>query len=118
MVRTVLGKDGRKHIFQNGKHILLSGKGHFHIQLIELAGRAVPPGVLIPEAGGYLEIAVKSGGHQQLLKLLGRLGQCVKFTRMLPGGHQIVPGSLRRGCCEDGRGDLQKPLFFHSPAQG
>ncbi len=68
------------------KHILLSGKGHFHIQLIELAGRAVPRASSSRKQGGYLEIAVKSGGHQQLLKLLGRLGQCVKS-----------PGCFREG---------------------
>ena len=90
-----LGEDGGQHVLQHGEHVLLGGEGHLHIQLIELAGGAVGPGVLVPEAGGDLEVPVKAGGHQQLLELLGRLGQGVELAGVLPGGHQIVPGALR-----------------------
>ena len=118
VVRAVLGEDGGQHLLDDGEHVLLPGKGHLHIQLVELAGGAVAPGVLVPEAGGDLEVLVKAGGHQQLLELLGRLGQGVEFPRVLPGGHQVVPGPLGGGGGEDGGGDLQKALVLHGPAQG
>ena len=53
-----------QHLFRHGEHVLLGGEGHLEIQLIELAGGTVRPGVLIPEAGGYLEIPVEAGYHQ------------------------------------------------------
>ena len=117
IVFSVFGKDGRQHVFQNGEDVLLSGKGHLHVQLIELAGRTVAAGVLIPEAGRDLEIAVDAGDHQQLLELLGCLRQCVELSRMLAGGHQIVSRPFRRGSGEDGRGDLQEPVLGHGLAQ-
>ena len=97
VVSAVLGEDGRQHVLQNGKHVLLSGKGHLHIQLIELAGGAVRAGVLVTEAGGNLEVAVEAGGHQQLLELLGSLRQRVELAGVVPGGHQIVTGTLGGG---------------------
>ena len=95
VINAELGKDGRQHILQNGEHIVLGGKGHLHIQLIELTGAAVAAGVLVAEAGCDLEIAVKAGGHQKLLELLGRLGQGIELAGMLACRHQIVAGALR-----------------------
>jgi len=106
VVGAILGEDGRQHILQHGENVVLGGEGHLHIQLIELTGGAVAAGVLIPEAGGDLEVAVEAGGHQQLLELLGRLGQGVELAGMLAGGHQIVAGTLGGGGGEDGGGDL------------
>ena len=57
-----LGKNRGQHILQHGEHIVLGGKGHLHVQLIEFAGGAVAPGVLVPEAGGDLEVAVEACG--------------------------------------------------------
>ena len=110
-------KYGHQHILQRAQHVGLSGEGHLHVQLIEFAGGTVGTGVLIPEAGGNLEIAVKAGGHQQLLELLGRLGQGVELAGMVPGGHQIVPGAFRGGGGQNGGGDLQKALLSHQPPQ-
>ena len=118
VVLAVLGEDGRQHVLQDGEHVLLRGEGHLHIQLIELTGGAVCTGVLIPEAGGDLEIAVEAGGHQQLLELLGRLGQSVELAGVVPGGHQIVPGALGGGGRQDGGGDLQEAVGGHGLAQG
>ena len=117
VVGAVLGEDGRQHILDDSEHVLLTGKCHLHIQLIELAGGTVAPGVLVPEAGGDLEIAVKAGGHQQLLELLGSLGQSVELARMFPGRHQVIPSALGGGSGEDGGGDLQESLSLHGPAQ-
>ena len=118
MIRAVFREDRRKHLLQHGEHVILGGEGHLHVQLIELAGRTVAPGILVPETGGNLEIPVKAGGHQQLLKLLGRLGQCIEFSRVLPGGNQIIPGSLRGGSREDRRRDLQEALADHGAPKG
>ena len=91
---------------------------HLHVQLVELTGGAVAPGVLVPEAGGDLKVLVKARGHQQLLELLGSLRQGVEFPGMLPAGYQVVPGPLGGGGGEDGSGDLQKALLPHGLAQG
>ncbi len=106
-------KHGLEHFLQGGQHVILGGKGHFHIQLVELAGGAIGPGILVPEAGGNLEIAVKAGGHQKLLKLLGGLGQGIELAGVVPGGHQVVPSALGRGGRQDGGGDLQEVLGRH-----
>ena len=117
LVLAELVEHGHQHIFQYAQHVRLTGEGHLHIQLIEFAGGAVGTGVLVPEAGGNLEVTVKAGGHQQLLELLGRLGQSVELAGVVPGGNQIVPGALRGGSGEDGGGDLQKSLLGHQPPQ-
>ena len=106
-------KDRHQHRLQCVQHVLLRGEGHFHIQLIELAGSPVGPGILVPEAGGDLEILVKSGGHQQLLELLGSLGQGIKLAGMVPGRHQVIPCALRRGGGQDGGGNFQEALLGH-----
>ena len=112
-----LGEDGRQHVLQHGEHVLLRGEGHLHIQLVELAGRAVATGVLVPEAGGDLEVPVEAGGHQQLLELLGGLWQGIELAGMLPGRHQIVPCALRGGGRQDGSGDLQEAVLRHGGPQ-
>ena len=117
VVSAVLCEDGRQHVFQNGEHVLLGGEGHLHIQLVELTGGAVGTGVLVPEAGGNLEVAVEAGGHQQLLELLGGLRQGIKLAGMLPGRHQIVPCALRGGGRQDGSGDLQEAVLRHGGPQ-
>ena len=109
-------KHGLQHRLQHAQHVVLLGKGHLHVQLVELAGSPVAPGVLIPEAGSDLEIAIKAGGHQQLLELLGSLGQSVELAGVLSGGHQIVPGAFGRGGGQDGGGDLQEALLGHAAA--
>ena len=50
----------------DGDDILLVGEGHFKVDLREL-GLTVGAEVLIAEAAGDLEIAVKAGIHQKLL---------------------------------------------------
>ena len=117
LVLAELFKHGYQYIFQRAQHVLLGSEGHLHIQLVELAGGTVGPGILVPEAGGDLEVAVEAGGHQQLLELLGCLRQGVELAGMVPGGHQIVTGTLGGGGGEDGGGDLQEALLGHEPPQ-
>ena len=118
VVDAELLKHGHQHPLQHGQHVVLGGEGHLHVQLIELAGGAVAPGVLVPEAGGDLEVLVEAGGHQQLLELLGGLGQGVELAGVLAGGHQVVPGPLGGGGGQDGGGDLQKSFADHGGAEG
>ena len=113
VILAVMGKNRREHIFQNCKYILLVRKGHLHIKLVKLARAAVAACILIPEARGNLEIAVKAGGHEQLLELLRCLGQRIEFPRMLACGNQVVARSLRRRRRQDGRGNLQEAMLQH-----
>ena len=57
-----------------------------------------------------MQVPVVAGKHQQLLVLLGGLGQGEKLARLHPAGHQVVPGPLRGGFDEAGRLDLQKAV--------
>ena len=112
-----MGEDRRQHIFQNGKDIVLGGKSHLHIQLIEFTGRTVAPGILIAETRCDLEIPVESGSHKKLLELLRCLRQRIEFAGMLPRRDQIVSCSFRRGSSKDGRGNLKKTVLDHGLAQ-
>ncbi len=79
-----------------GEHVLLGGEAHLEVELVELARRAVGPGVLVAEAGRDLEVAVEAGHHQQLLELLRRLRQRIELARMHARRHQVVARALRR----------------------
>ena len=81
--------------FQRREHVFLSDIGHFQIELIELAGRAVGPCILVAEAGGDLEILVEAGHHQQLLELLRRLRQGIEMTGVIARRHQVIAGPFR-----------------------
>ena len=118
IVGAVPGKDRGQHVLEHGKYIILRGESHLHVELIELAGGAVAARVLIPEAGGDLEIAVKAGGHEKLFELLGRLGQGVELAGVLSRRDQVVARTLGTGGREDGRRDLQEAVLGHGLAQG
>ena len=118
VILAVLGEDRRQHIFDDGKHIILRGEGHFHIKLIELAGAAVAARVFVAEAGSNLEIAVEAGGHKQLLELLRRLRQSVELAGMLSGGNEVVACALRAGCRENGGRDFEEIMVHHGLANG
>ena len=53
--------DGDEEALDDVEDVLLLGEGHLQVQLIELAGAAVGPGVLVPEARGDLVVAVEAG---------------------------------------------------------
>ena len=76
--------------------LFLIQEGHFQVDLGEFR-LAVCQQVLVPEAAGDLEVAVEAREHQQLLILLGGLGQGVKLPGVYPGGHQVVPGAFWGG---------------------
>ena len=105
------------HVFHHFEHVVLGGKRHLHIELVELAGGAVGTGVLVAEAGGDLEIAVEPGHHEELFELLGRLGQGIELARMHTAGHEIIPRPFRRTARQDGRLELGKAMPDHAAAQ-
>ena len=116
-ILTVLREDGRQDGLEHLEDVLLAGEGHLHVELIELAGGAVRPRVLVAEAGGYLEIAVKARGHEQLLELLRRLGQGVELAGVVPRRDEVVARALGGGHGEDGRGYLHEALRLHGAAE-
>ena len=72
-----------ENLFGYGENILLCGKGHFKVKLIELSRGTVGSCVLVAEAGSYLEIFVEARSHKQLLKLLRSLRQSIEFALVL-----------------------------------
>ena len=112
-----LCEDRRQHILENGEHVVLRGKCHLHIELIELTGAAVAAGVFVAEAGRDLEVAVEAGGHEQLLELLRRLRQGVELTGMLSGRNQIVARALGGGSGQNRGSDLLEIVLHHCLAQ-
>ena len=96
--------------FGDGDDIILANKGHLNVDLREL-GLAVGAQILVAEAAGDLEIAVKTRHHQQLLVQLGRLGQRIELAGMHAAGHEVVARALGRGLDEVGRLDVDKAVL-------
>ncbi len=117
MIDSVFCKNGRQNILQDLKHIVLAGKCHLHIELIKLSRRPVRTRILVAETRRDLEITVKPRSHQQLLELLGRLRQRVKFSRMVSRRHEIVARALRGGARQDRRRDLHEIMTDHRRTQ-
>ena len=117
LIKTIFFKHRGKHLFHNGKDILLGGKCHLHVQLIELTGRTVSSRVLITEAGRDLEIAVKAGCHQYLLELLRCLGQRIELARMVSCRYEVISRPLRGRAGKDRCRDLHKAQRIHSLAK-
>ena len=116
-INTVLFKYGRKYLLYDGEYIFLRSEGHLHIQLIKLSGRTVCSRILITEAGSDLEITVKTGSHQDLLELLGCLGQSVELAGMISGRNQIISRTFRGRTGQNRGGDLHEVQSIHSLTQ-
>ena len=76
------------------KDILLSGKSHLVVELIELAGRTVGSCVLVAEAGSDLEVFIEARHHKELLEDLRSLRQSVELALVPAAGDQIVARAL------------------------
>ena len=74
LLKEVLG-----HFFEGVQNVVLCYKRHFTVYLCEL-GLAVSTQVFIAEALCYLEVAIHSCHHEQLLQRLRTLRQCVKLA--------------------------------------
>ena len=103
--------DGRKHVF-------LGDETHLHIELVELARRAVGAGVLVAEAGRDLEVAVKTRHHQKLLELLRRLREGVELPGVQSRRYEEVARAFRRRGGQDRGLKLREPLGDHPLAEG
>ena len=106
------------HRFDHLKHVLLLDEAHLHVELVELARRAVGAGVFVAETGRDLEIAVEARDHRQLLELLRRLRQGVEFSGVQARGHEEVARALGAGRGQDRGLIFGKALFGHAAAQG
>ena len=106
-----------QHGLDGVEHIFLSNKAHLEIELVELARRAIRAGGFIAETRRDLEVTVKPGNHEQLLELLGSLGQGVEFARVVTGRHQKVPRAFRAGGGENRGLELGKARLDHTAAE-
>ncbi len=82
-------------------------KRHFQIELREL-GLAVGSQVFVAETLGDLDVAVKTGDHQDLFVKLRRLRQRVEVARMHAAGDQVIASSFGCAAAEDGRFDVDE----------
>ena len=96
---------------QHVHDVLLGDKGHLQVDLGEFR-LAVGAQVLVAEAAGQLDIAVKAGQHQQLLIDLRGLRQSVELAVMDSGRNQIVARALWGGLDEHRGLDLQKVVLI------
>ncbi len=78
---TYLLKQVAGHILEELQYILLINKRHLAVDLSELR-LTVSTQVLITETLCNLEVTVETRYHQQLLKCLWRLRQCIELTRI------------------------------------
>ena len=67
------------HVFKEVDDVILVDKAHLAVYLCEL-GLAVGAQILVAEALGYLEVAVESAHHEQLLERLRALRQGVELS--------------------------------------
>ena len=95
----------------------LRDEAHLKIELVELAGRAVGARILVAETRRDLEIAVEARHHDELLELLRRLRQRVKFSRMDARRHQIIARAFRRRGGEDRRLEFEEAARLHAGTQ-
>ena len=76
-------RDGEGHALHPGHDVVLAHEAHLQVELGEL-GLAVAAQVLVAQAARDLEVAVEAADHEQLLELLGALGQRVDVARLEP----------------------------------
>ena len=92
-------------------HVVFRHKGHFQVQLgkFRLAVRAL---IFVAETACYLEVAIHTSHHQQLLQLLRRLWQSIELAWIEPAWHEIVTCALRCAFHQNGCLDLQETALI------
>ena len=98
------------------KHILLFDKAHLQIKLIEFARTSISTAIFVAETWRNLEIAIKTGHHNQLFELLGGLRQGIEFSWMQPRWHQKITRPFGRRCGQNRRLKFGKALIDHAGA--
>ena len=115
--RGELAKRRGDDVLHHGEDVVLRRVAHLHVELVELAGRAVGARVLVAEARRDLEVAVEAGDHQQLLVDLRRLRQRVELARVDAARDEEVARALGGGGREDRRLVLAEAEVLHAAAE-
>ena len=89
------------HLLEERDDIFLVYKTHLAVHLGEL-GLAVGSQVFVSETFGYLEVAVETTHHEQLLERLRTLGQGIELPGVHARGHDKVARSFGGRTDEDG----------------
>jgi hypothetical protein len=88
-------EDRREHSFGDRKNVLRRDERRFDVDLRKLR-LPVRAQIFVTETFCDLKIFFHACNHQQLLVLLGRLRQRIKFPRRNSAWHQEVPRTFRR----------------------
>ena len=92
---SVFGEHVAEERLHGLEHVILRRERQLDIELIELSGTSVGPGIFVSEAGSNLEVAIEARGHQKLLELLRSLRQGVELSRMQATRDQKVSSAFR-----------------------
>ena len=103
--------------FRQGINVFGSNERGFDVDLGKLR-LAVGAQIFVAETTGNLEITFHPRNHQQLLVLLGSLGQSIKFTGGQAGGYQEVACAFGRRLGKDGSLNFKESCFIQIVAHG
>ena len=103
------------HVLKEVDYVVLVDKRHFAVDLCEL-WLTVGTKVFVAEALGYLEVAVESAHHEQLLQCLRALWQSVELTRVHARRHNEVARTLRCRTDKDRSLNLDEVLSIEEVA--
>ncbi|MBA7588833.1 hypothetical protein ES708_30903 [subsurface metagenome] len=87
-------KDVVHHSLDYGKHVVFIDETHLYVDL-GVFDLSIPPGILVAEATGNLEVLIQTGDHEQLFVDLRGLRKGVELSLVQPRGHQEIPGPFR-----------------------
>ena len=121
LLNWAIGSDALRHLDHHcldiGTHARLVYEAHLNVELGELR-LPVTAEILVAEAAGDLEVAVKARDHQELLHLLRRLRQRVDTPLLQSRWHDEVAGALRGRLDEDRRLHLDESVLVMHFANG
>src|SRR6185369_13769186 len=112
-----LPEDRRNQAFHHPDDVITVDEGHLAVDLGEL-GLAVGPQILVPEAADDLEVAVKTGDHQDLLENLWRLRESIKLPLVYSRRNKKVTSPFRGGFGEKRGLYLEKTVLAKIAAGG
>ena len=99
------------HAFKEVDDIILFYKRHFTVNLREFR-LAICTQVFVTETLGYLEIAVESAHHQELLQGLRTLRKCIELSRIHTRRNHEITCTFWGRSHQDGCFHLNKALFI------
>ena len=104
-----------EQLLEQREHILFLAERPLEVELGEL-GLPIGAQVFVAEAARDLEVALDASDHQQLLELLGRLGESVERAGLEAAGHDVVARAFGCGGDHDRRLDLEEAAPVHELA--